>query len=111
MRSSSLAAAAVRLRIAAGRIEPGARIAIGAATDHVTRPARAEALLNGARPASALLESVAAEAAREIAPMSDIHGSADYRRELVRGLVRDALGKAAARATGEPVGERLAGTR
>ena len=48
---------------------------------------------------SALFDASATEAAAEIDPITDIHGSADYRRHLVLGLVKAALAKAVERAS------------
>jgi CO/xanthine dehydrogenase FAD-binding subunit len=49
-------------------------------------------------------EAVAAEAAHEavadISPTGDIHGSSDYRRDLIEALVRRAIVSAADRAGG-----------
>ena len=102
----ALAAAAVRLRVGAQGIEDGARIAIGAATAQVVRASRAEALLQGAEPDPSLVDAAAAQAAREITPTTDIHGSADYRRQLVKVLVKEALAKAMERAAGTPGSSR-----
>jgi len=63
------------------------------------RPQAAEALLRGQRPGD---EAWAAAAAAVVAvldnPLSDIHGSADYRRHLAGVLTSQALATAAARA-------------
>jgi CO/xanthine dehydrogenase FAD-binding subunit len=93
----ALAAVAARLRVASGKIEGPVRIALGAAADHVVRAREAEALLQGGSPTLPVFEAAAETASKEIEPMADIHGSAEYRRNLVRGLVKAALGKAADR--------------
>ena len=95
----ALASVAVRLRLVAGKIEGPVRIALGAAADRVIRARRAEAAVEGREPSSALFDASATEAAAEIDPMTDIHGSADYRRHLVLGLVKAALAKAVERAS------------
>ena len=95
----ALASVAVRLRLVAGKIEGPVRIALGAAADRVIRARRAEATVEGREPSSALFDASATEAAAEIDPMTDIHGSADYRRHLVLGLVKAALAKAVERAS------------
>jgi carbon-monoxide dehydrogenase medium subunit len=94
----ALASVAVRLRVESGKIGGPARIALGGVADRAVRARRAEAMLPGAAPDKALLDAAAEEAAREMEPPADIHGSADYRRNLVRVLVRDALTQAIARA-------------
>jgi carbon-monoxide dehydrogenase medium subunit len=94
----ALACVAVRLCVGSGKIEGPVRIAIGAAADRVVRARNAEAVVQGAEPVASLFEVAAEEAAREIDPVTDIHGSAEYRRDLVRGLVKAALAQATARA-------------
>ena len=65
------------------------------------RPQGAEALLRGQRPGN---EAWAAAAAAVVSvldnPLSDIHGSADYRRNLAGVLTKQALAIAAERAEG-----------
>ena len=55
------------------------------------RALRTESLLAGETVSDALLQSAAKEAASEIDPLSDLHGSAQYRRELIELLVCQAL--------------------
>lgn len=93
-----LASTAVRLRLRTGKIEGAPRIALGGVGDHAVRARRAEALLQDAAPSDAAFQAAADEAAREIDPPTDIHGSADYRRSLVRSLVKTALVRAVERA-------------
>jgi carbon-monoxide dehydrogenase medium subunit len=93
----ALASAAARLRLNAGKIGE-ARIALGGVSDHAIVARRAAARLQGVAPSPAAFEAAAEEAAREIDPPTDIHGSADYRRNLVRGIVKTALAQAAERA-------------
>ncbi len=69
----------------------GARIGVGGASDVPVRPTEAEAVLVG-RPAGAESYAAAAEiAAATIRPLEDIHASVEYRRDLVRAMVRRAL--------------------
>jgi carbon-monoxide dehydrogenase medium subunit len=80
----------------------GARLAVGCVGPKPVRVAAAEARLVGASVGD--LED-AARAASEIAaagidPADDLHGSADYKREMVAVFVRRALRIAAARARG-----------
>jgi carbon-monoxide dehydrogenase medium subunit len=66
-----------------------ARIVIGAATDTPTRLATAEAALRGTRPDEPTLARAGEAAAAEAALIGDEHGSAAYKRELLRaGLAR-----------------------
>ena len=72
----------------------GARIALGGVAGGPVRASNAEAALNG-RPATAeTVAAAAAAAADEVDPTGDIHGSADYRRDLVRAMVTRALDQA-----------------
>jgi carbon-monoxide dehydrogenase medium subunit/6-hydroxypseudooxynicotine dehydrogenase subunit alpha len=75
-----------------------ARVALLAAADTPLRPESAERSLEG----SQITEESAAEAARlavaDIAPTGDIHGGTEYRRYLIEGMVRRAIGQATERA-------------
>ena len=74
----------------------GARIALGGVAGAPVRAHNAEAALSG-RPATAeTAAAAAAAAADEVDPTGDIHGSAQYRRDLVRAMVTRALGQALA---------------
>lgn len=76
----------------------GAAIALGAVAPTPIRCPEAEALLRGERPSEALFAR-AAELARDASrPISDVRGSAEFRRELVRVMTRRCLAIAAARA-------------
>jgi len=74
-----------------------ARIVISAATDTPTRLAKAEAVLRGARVDDAVLARAGDAAASEAGVIGDAHGSAAYKRELLRvylaRAVRAALDK------------------
>ena len=61
-----------------------ARIVIGAATDTPTRLEKAEAVLRGARVDDAVLRRAGEAAASEAGVIGDAHGSAAYKRELLR---------------------------
>jgi len=63
------------------------------------RARKAEQMLAGERPEPTLLERAGRAAAEEIdEPLTDVHASADYRRDLAGVLGRRALAEAAARA-------------
>ena len=62
-------------------------LAVGGVAPVPLALARCEALLEGARVDLALAEKVLATAQEEIAPISDVRGSADYKRLLVRQLL------------------------
>ena len=74
-----------------------ARIALlGAAPTPLRRP-EAEAELIGGAVDAKVTAAAAAAAIEGIDPTGDIHGSGQYRRELIEALVRRAIGTAAAR--------------
>jgi aerobic carbon-monoxide dehydrogenase medium subunit len=74
-------AAAVRLQDGLCR---NVRIALGAVAATPRRAREAEAVLEGLAPSAARLAEAAQVAATECSPISDVRGSADYRREMVR---------------------------
>lgn len=104
------AGALLRLSEDGSRIEK-ARIALSAVAPTPLRVQAAEEALEGEEPtpdAFARAARLAQEAAR---PISDVRGSADYRRHLVGVLVRRALAEAlrrAGRSTGEGFAKELA---
>ena len=65
-----------------------ARIALGVVGPVPMRAKRAEKMLVGKQIEHDLLEQAAQLAAEEAKPVSDIHASAEYRRELVKVLVK-----------------------
>ena len=91
----ALTMAAAVLEVEAGEVT-GARIALGGVGDRPVRAAAAEELLRGEKASPRALAAAAEAAAREVDPIGDIHGSAEYRRDLVRVLTRRALEQAAA---------------
>lgn len=71
-----------------------ARIVMGAVAPVPMRAKDAEAILKGQTITDALLERAADSAAAECKPITDLRGSAEYRREMIRVLTRRALRKA-----------------
>lgn len=65
-----------------------ARIAIGASVPVPTRARRAEQFLEGKTVTLEVLEEAAAIAAADVEPVSDFRGSAEYRRDMIRTVVR-----------------------
>jgi CO/xanthine dehydrogenase FAD-binding subunit len=89
----SIAMAAARLVVGAdGRIE-GAAVAVGSCSAVAQRLRGLEARLVGAT-ASDIGDAVAADLFTELSPIDDVRGSADYRREAAREIVRRALADA-----------------
>jgi aerobic carbon-monoxide dehydrogenase medium subunit len=71
-----------------------ARIVISAATEKVTRLPKTERLLKGASPNDKSLAEAADIAAAEVSFLSDAHGSAAYKKELLRVYLKRAIRKA-----------------
>ena len=75
-----------------------ARIVLGAVAPTPLRAKAAERMLKGQRLTGELIERAARTAAEEARPISDVRGSADFRREMVRVLtgrmLNSALGNA-----------------
>lgn len=71
-----------------------ARIVLGAVAPVPMRAKDAEAILKGQKITDALLEQAANCASTECKPISDLRGSAEYRRDMIRVLTRRALRKA-----------------
>jgi carbon-monoxide dehydrogenase medium subunit len=90
---------AVVLTLNGDRIER-ARVALGAVAPTVVRARKAEAALEGAAAGEASFAAAAQAAAAEATPISDIRGSAEFRRHLVRVMTERLLARAAERARG-----------
>jgi carbon-monoxide dehydrogenase medium subunit len=73
----------------------GVRIVLGAVAPTPIRAKRAEAALEGRALTEALAERVAALAAEESKPISDVRSSADYRRAMVAVMTKRAILNAA----------------
>jgi aerobic carbon-monoxide dehydrogenase medium subunit len=69
-------------------------VVVSAATEKVTRMATAEAILEGAAPDDAVLNRAGDAAAAEASILADAHGSAAYKRELLRVYLRRAIRQA-----------------
>lgn len=69
-----------------------ARVCLGGVAGIPFRSTAAEDVLYGAQWSSSLVADAAEAAAAEVDPPSDIHGDAEYRRDLVRALLPRALG-------------------
>jgi xanthine dehydrogenase small subunit len=63
------------------------RIAYGGVAPTVVRLGKTEALLRGQAATLELFESAGATAADEVTPISDVRGSAEYRRALARNIM------------------------
>ena len=86
----AMSAALVTYQLKNGKIvEP--RVGVGGAETHPRRIAEAEQALAGEAPGDKAFRAAAEAAARAIDPLEDPQTSADYRRDLVRAVVRRAL--------------------
>ena len=98
-RSSGFAVvgAAVRISVDASGACNRAAIGITGVTDKAYRAERSEQMLTGTKLDAAIIEQAAAEATRNIDPIEDINGSAEYRRHLthvyVARAIQEALGR------------------
>jgi carbon-monoxide dehydrogenase medium subunit len=77
-----------------------ARVVMIGVRDTAVRSTAAEAVLRGGRPGEALFAEAAQAIDPEIEPLSDLHGSSDYRRHVAKVLVRRVLARALERAGG-----------
>lgn len=68
-----------------------ARVAFGAVAPTPVRAKKTEEKLVGKKIEEFPLESVGETAAEEVAPISDVRGSATYRREMVKELTKEAI--------------------
>ena len=75
-----------------------ARVALGAVAPTPIRARQAESLLEGQPPSADLFQRAGEAAAGEASPISDLRGSAEFRRHLVQVLTARMLGLAAQRA-------------
>jgi CO/xanthine dehydrogenase FAD-binding subunit len=80
-----------------------AKVAITALAPTIHRVAAAEGALTGTDGGSDAINAAAAAAAAAAAPISDVRGSADYRRAMAEVIARRAIAAAVARATGATV--------
>ena len=97
----SIVNVAAGLALGADGVVAKARIALGAVAPTPVRAPKAEQLLQGHRPTAERLAEAAAQAAHEIAPISDLRASAEYRRKMSAVLVRRALETSLGRLRGE----------
>ena len=91
-----------------GDLVTGARLAVGCVTPRPQRLLAAEERLRGFTVADVNrhADEIATVAARDVEPLGDLHGSADYKHEMTRVFVRRILKIAAARADGREPDER-----
>ena len=86
----AIAGVAAVVRIEEGRVAE-VRLSLAGVDATPVRAARAEAAVLGEPPSPELFSHAADVASGECSPSADLHGSPDYRRQLVRVLVERAL--------------------
>ena len=86
----AMSAALVTYRLQSGKITE-ARVGLGGAEASPRRIAEAETALNGRTPDDKVFRAAAEAAATAIEPLEDHQTDAEYRRDLVRAVVRRAL--------------------
>jgi aerobic carbon-monoxide dehydrogenase medium subunit len=102
------AGVAVRLTLDSGtETIQTARIVLGCVGATPVRARKAEALLNGNKLVPKLAEEAGSVASQECSPTSDLRGSEQYKRAIVRTLVRRATAKAYDRALARQAQDRL----
>ena len=95
------AGVAVRLTLEAGKeTVQTARIVLGCVGATPVRACKAEALITDKKLTAELAQEAASTASQECSPTSDLRGSEQYKRAIVRTLVKRAAGKAYERAGG-----------
>ena len=97
------ASAAVQLTLDDGKVCKDARIALGCVGLTAVVPKEAEAALRGKAITAKTVDAAADAAMAAADPQTDTRGSAEYKRVLVRALVKRAINLAARRARGEHV--------
>jgi aerobic carbon-monoxide dehydrogenase medium subunit len=92
-RSSGFAVVGVAVRLTIDSAGTCSRAAIGitGVTDKAYRPERVEQMLTGKRLDSVIIQQAAAEACRNVEPIEDINGSAEYRKQLTEVYVARAI--------------------
>jgi carbon-monoxide dehydrogenase medium subunit len=94
----ALAGVATLVKMADDLTVADARIAMIGVRDTPVRARAAEDVLRGSRPTDGAVAAAAQAIAEDIDPVSDVHGSAGYRRHVATVLTRRALTAAVARA-------------
>jgi CO/xanthine dehydrogenase FAD-binding subunit len=84
------------------------KLALGAVAPTVIRAVKAETLATGKQLDLKVIDEVARTVSEEISPISDIRGSAEYRRRAAYGLVYEGLYEVLAGAA-KKVGDILSG--
>ncbi len=93
----SVVSAATYVEMKGGKVKT-ARLAFGSVAETPIRTPEAEEMLQGKALTSKLLDSAAESVKASVAPITDIRGTAEYRRDMCGVLMRRTLAEAAERA-------------
>ena len=93
----SVVSAAAYVELSGGKISD-ARLAFGSVAETPVRTRAVEELLRGKALTRSLLDKAAESVKAEVSPITDIRGTAEYRRDMCGVLLRRALAEAAERA-------------
>ena len=104
-------AVAAHLELSDGGTIARAGVALTAVAPINTKATAAEQLLTGEAPSDELFAEAGELAAQASEPRSDVRGSADWKRNVVRVFTRRALSASAQQALDEERNDRAAGTR
>ena len=91
----SIAMAAARISVGQGGLIEAAAISVGSCSAVAKRLTQLEASLLGLRPGPAVEAAVSAADLGDLSPIDDVRGTAEYRREAAREIVRRAVMAAA----------------
>jgi CO/xanthine dehydrogenase FAD-binding subunit len=97
----SIAMVAARISIGPDGLIETAAICVGSCSAVAQRLVSLEKSLVGLRPGPALAEAIASADLTALAPIDDVRGTADYRREAAREIVLRAVTTAASRPVAE----------
>jgi carbon-monoxide dehydrogenase medium subunit len=101
----ALVSAAGAIRLDSNNVVESATLAMGAVAPTVIRSARAEAMLMGTALSTMndeFIQRVGDAAAEDTTPISDVRASAEYRRAMIKVLVRRVLEDISRTLSGEP---------
>jgi carbon-monoxide dehydrogenase medium subunit len=97
----AIVGAAARITLEKGGKISAATLGITGVAAKAYRATAVEKALHGKKLTAKLLAEAARQAAQGVEPLSDLHASAEYRREMAAVFARRALERAAARAQGK----------
>lgn len=96
----AIVSAAAAIGLDGDRSVTSVRVGVGGVEAVPRRLEEVESTLKGGSLTDQVVEEAAEQAAANVEPIEDIHGTADYRRTITRVLTRRAIAAAAARSNG-----------